>query len=239
MKAIGAVRLSLNWSESIEVGAAQAWEGRRELWKWLVNNVPLKISQQVILHHHQDGLTGLCRNSIAFCRAGNIVFFPFLGIPDLEKEKKNTLMLGTRERGIIKKWFSKNNLQRLPFYSDMPALMSIPDTHKRNNIISLLLLTLSEAIHFVSLMWSYQWSRLASLWWSLVSTIQIFTYGWDKCEQSPHFPRWKGKRGRVRRGCHTVLLSWKSKRKKDCNALLWSYPFLKANGHWTRLANWT
>ena len=53
-----------------------------------INNVPLKISQQVILHHHQDGLTGLCRNSIAFCRAGNIVFFPFLGIPDLEKDNK-------------------------------------------------------------------------------------------------------------------------------------------------------
>ena len=126
-----------------------------------INNVPLKISQQVILHHHQNGLTGLCRNSIAFCRAGNIVFFPFLGIPDLEKEKKNTLMLGTRERGIIKIWFSENNLQKLPFYSNMPALMSIPNTHKRNNIISLLLLIISEVVHCVSLMWSYQLSRLA------------------------------------------------------------------------------
>ena len=210
-----------------------------------INNVPLKISQQTILYLSQDGLTGLCRNSIAFCRAGNIVFFPFLGIPDLGQRttKKNTLMLGMRERGIIKIWFSKNNLQKLPFYSNMPALMSIPDTQKRNKIIALL-----HTIHIIGshpLCKSYAILSIISIGIPIMKSclsrlfiIQISTYGWDKCEQSPHFPRWKDKRGRGRRGCHTVLLSWKSERKKGfpqhCNiAMQCSSPFLQANGHWT------
>ena len=156
--------------------------------------------------------------------------------------KKNTVMFGTRERGIIKIWFSENNLQKLPFYSNMPALMSIPDTQKRNKIIALL-----HTIHIIGshpLCKSYAILSIISIGIPIMKSclsrlfiIQISTYGWDKCEQSPHFPRWKYKRGRGRRGCHTVLLSWKSERKKGfpqhCNAMLWSSPFLKADGHRT------
>ena len=52
---------------------------------WLSMSSPMQWLSPISLYNHKE-LTGLCKNSIAFCRAGNVVFFPFLGIPDLIEE---------------------------------------------------------------------------------------------------------------------------------------------------------